>query len=243
LVELGYFTFAINFINLGILFVSDFISAAQPRIWAELAKGERAVVARQIRNLAVVVIFATCLAVSVAQALFGALVVTFVPSFRSAITLFEVLAFVLVCGTAGVIPAQVLGSSTVNRQGVSTLLYAVGIPINAFFAIGAIAAGYGLIGIALASVVAQGLVAVGMLLAARHELSSGGSSLLWFYGSVSVPIVASGAVAFVASLDSLSYIGASDVWSVAAMRMTVVITVWGLLAAAIVVTRKRWASI
>jgi len=240
LVELGYFTFALNFINLGILFVADFISAAQPRIWTELARGEIAAVGRQVRNLTLAVILATCIAVNVAQAMFGAFVVTFVNNFRPAIPVFEILAFVVVCGTAGVIPAQVLASSTVNRQGTATLLYAIGIPINVLLAIAAIAAGYGLVGVAAASVVAQGLVAAAMLVAARRNLFIDGASHVRFYGSAVVLVLVAGFVALFLSRSPITLLGSSEGSASAGFRLIVVVVVWlSIAAAAFAFTRRH----
>lgn len=240
LIELGYFTFVLNFINLGILLVADFISAAQPRIWTELARGEVSAVGRQVRNLTLAVIFATCIAINAAQALFGAFVAGFVPSFVPAIPVFEVLAFVVVCGTAGVIPAQVLASSTVNRQGTATLLYAIGIPINVVLAIGAIATGHGLVGVAAASVVAQGLVAAAMLIAVRRHLFVDGASLFRFYGSAAALVLVAGGVPFFLNLPPLTNLGRSDGWAMAGLRLTVVVAAWvSVSAAAFVVTQRR----
>src|SRR5579864_3304469 len=104
-IELGYFTFVLNIINFGIVVVADFISAAQPRIWTEIAHGAISRVGHNLRTLTLAVIFATSVAVNIAQALFGAMVVAFVPNFRPAIPVFDVFAFVLMCATSGVIPA------------------------------------------------------------------------------------------------------------------------------------------
>jgi O-antigen/teichoic acid export membrane protein len=235
LIELGYFTFALNFINLGILFVADFISAAQPRIWTRLAQGEEAVVGRQVRSLTLAVIFVTCVAINVTQSLFGAFVASFVPSFQAAIPVFEMLAFVVLCGTAGVIPAQVLSSSTVNRQGIATLLYAVGIPINLVLALAALALGRGLVGVAAASVLAQGLVAAAMLVAVRRHLFVDRASQVRFYGPAAALVLITGALAIVISRLS----GGSETWAVAGQRLIVVVSVWLVVAAIAVVTRKR----
>ena len=193
ILALGYFTFVMQFVNLGISLVSDFSNVAQPTLWAKLGQvGDPRSLGVELRRLSLVVLATTCVGVSLGQAAFGAFVHWFVPAFAASITTFEVLILLLACATAGIIPSHLLNSAVLNRQKLAMAIYGAGIPVNAALGILALHLGWGLLGVAWGSVIAQALVSVALLLSVRGYFAVNGSAVGAFFlqmaGTIAVPL-------------------------------------------------------
>ncbi len=195
LTEMGYLTFVMQFIGLGILLVVDFTAVMQPRLWAELGRvASPHVLGAEVRQVMVWLFVITCAMASCAQAGFGALVHWCTPNYLPAVGVFEIYAFLLVCGTMHIIPSYLLNSSTLNKQHVATAIWGAGLVLTAGLAYLAVHSGWGLRGVALCSVGAQTLVSAALLVAIRSYVFNGSHGQWSFYSALAGLLAITGAV-------------------------------------------------
>lgn len=173
LAAMGYFSFAMNFIDMGIQLSSDFYNVMQARLLSELGKaGHLRPLAPMLTRLAVLTVALTCAGANLAQAGFQPLVARFLPQFLPSTVPFEVLAFNLACLSAPMLPATLLTSAVLARQNACVAVQLAGLGLNVTLGAALISAGWGLTGIALSSVVSQlcvGGAYYGLLHAALFE--------------------------------------------------------------------------
>jgi len=239
LTDLGYFTFIMQFINLAILLISDFGNVVQPTLWAELGRvAEPRRLGPQIRKLSLLILAVTCAAANLAQAGFGAFVYSFVPQFEPSVETFEILAFLLACSTATIVPSHLLNSTTVNKQNLVTVIWGIGVPINVGLAYLAVRAGWGLVGIALSSVVAHTVVSAILLFFVRGYLFDGRQGRSTFYGAMfGLPLITLIVFALF-HVEPLAYTGRENVLQAAALRLLLAVTVWAGLGGVVYLRRK-----
>jgi O-antigen/teichoic acid export membrane protein len=227
ILALGYFTFVMQFVNMGISLVSDFGNVVQPALWAKLGQvADPRGLGRELRRLSIVVLATTCVGIGLTQAMFGAFVHWFVPAFAGSVATFEVLVVLLACATAGIIPSHLLNSSVLNRQNLATAIYGAGIPINVALGVLAVHLGWGLIGVAWASVIAQSLVSAALLASVRGHLNVAGSSVGTFYLQMAGLLCATLALFAVLQLLPWPATGSSVALSLLG-RLAIVLGVWG----------------
>ncbi|HLG71777.1 MAG TPA: lipopolysaccharide biosynthesis protein [Chloroflexota bacterium] len=227
LAELGYFTFAMQFVNVAIGFVSDFGNVAQPALWAAMTPGgSPASLGGQIQRLSLVILLATCAAANLAQAGFGAFVLWFVPNFAGAIAPFEIFALLLACGTAGFVPNLVLTSVCVNRQKLVMVIWGAGIPLNAGLGFLAVRTGTGLSGVAAASVAAQGLSSAAALWFVGPYVFARSRERWRFYTVMAATLAVCLAVFAVFHARTLEYSAGSNTAAILACRVGLAGIIW-----------------
>lgn len=240
LTDLGYFTFVMQFINLAILLVADFGNVLQPTLWAELGRGmDWQSLGPKIRRLSLIILGVTCAGANFAQAGFGAFVHWFVPRFEPAVTAFEVLAFLLACSTAGIVPLNLLTSVAVNRQKLAAAIYAVGVPLNIGLAYLAVRSGWGISGIAVSSVFAQAFISVILLYIVRGYFLQRRAEYLSFYGSMVGLLVVALSVFIAYHIGLLSFVGSDSIVEVLVLRLVLACLVWGSIAGGAVYWHRR----
>jgi O-antigen/teichoic acid export membrane protein len=238
--DLGYFTFVIQFINLAILLVSDFCNVVQPALWAELGRVSNVQsLAAEIRRLSLLVLLVTCLGTNLAQIGFGPLVYWFVPRFIPSVIVFEVIALLLALGTLGFVPSHLLNSATINKQNLVMVVWATSLPVNVGLAYAMVKMGWGLSGIALSSVVTQGLVSAVLLVVAQRRISPKEDSQLGFYGSMIGLLVVTFGVFAAFQLEPLVYGGTNRVVVTLILRVVVFGIVWGTIGSFLYLHRRR----
>lgn len=242
LTELGYFTFAMLFVTFAIMLVSDFGNVVQPRLWAELGRSaDPRALGPHVRNLSLMIMAVTCAGVNLAQAGFALLVHWFVPQFTPSVAAFDILAFALAGGTAGILPAHILGSATVNRQNLATVIWGLGIAIGGALAYLAVQGGHGLTGVVTSTVLAQTIVSALLLWAARYYLFAEPRGRLAFCGSM-FGLLSLAAVLFgLFTWGPFAYSSEHFVRA-AVLRTLLTVTAWGGLAALVHLRRKAKAA-
>ncbi len=229
LADLGYFSFSINFINLAIVLVADFGRVLQPALWAELGRDiEIRKLSRHVRALSLTILAVTCVGANFAQAGFGAFVYWFLPKFAPAISTFEILAFLLACGTAAIIPVNLLSSARIARQKAVMVLYGCGLALNAALAFGAVRAGWGLNGIAVTSVFSQLAVSACLLVLVRDYVSEPGRAMVNYYGSIAGLLLITVGVLALYHVAGLSYVGANPAHALL-RRVALATSVWAVV--------------
>jgi PST family polysaccharide transporter len=240
LTQLGYFTFAVQFVNVAILFVADFGNVVQPRLFASLSRDEPYALASTMRKLMFSVLVATAAAASLAQAGFGPFVTWLLPAFRPAVPVFEILIFLVACGSAAIIPTFVLSSATLNRQQYTVVVYAAGVLINGTLAVASIVLGFGLIGVAIASVVSQAAISAVLIASIRAQL---GQHLLGRYFLTLLAVAVFGALVYaILQVGPLTYGPGISLLARFLLRVGMVALAWGLVVAAVVVIRRTAAA-
>lgn len=237
--DLGYFTFVMQYINLGILLVADFGNVVQPKLWASLGSATANDLGAAIRRLSLTVLIATCAFTGLAQALFGVFVAVAVPKFVAAVPLFELLALLLAVGTAGIIPGILLNSAAVNRQRLVTILYGFGMVLNAVAVAAAVRLGMGLAGVAVASVLGQLVVSAALLQRAAPHFIRTRSARAHYYAEATVVLCVTLAISAAFRLPELTFSPSVSVYSVGLRRTAIVTAVWLSVSILAVSMRKR----
>jgi O-antigen/teichoic acid export membrane protein len=130
--ELGYFVFAMNFVNLAIQIFSDFGNVVQPTLWTEMGRtGNVRKLAHDVVDNVIAIMLVACLAVSLGQAAYGPFVSIFLPKFAGSVPLFDVLILTVPLVAASIIPSILLNSAELNRQGMNAGIWAGALVVNA----------------------------------------------------------------------------------------------------------------
>ena len=241
LTALGYLSFSMQFIDSAIKLVSDFQNVLAMRVWSRLGTASHEPLGAASRRLSLIVLIVTCLGINLSQSLFGAFVKLIAPAFAPAVPVFEVLVILLTAGTVGMLPVTILNSPTVNRQKLASLIFGIGVPINAALVIASIKLGYGLVGVAASTVLAQSLVATAMIIAARDQMFHRGERSFPFYAVMLGIYALSIGVDLAFHIDPLRLGEGSHVWVASALRAIVTLVVWAPVF--VVFAKLRWPGV
>ncbi len=240
LTALGYLSFSMQFIDAGIKLVSDFQNVVSMRVWSRLDKHSEPL-GPSARRLSLIVLVVTCMGINLAQSLFGAFVKVIAPAFAFAVPVFEVLAILLTAGTAGMVSLTILNSPRVNKQKLTSVIYGLGVVVNAVLVLASIRLGYGLIGVAVSTVVAQTLVAATLIAAAHTQIFSEDERWLPYYSVLLGIYLLSVAVDVAFHTDALRLGEGNHVFVASALRAVVSLCVWVPVFA--VFARLRWPAV
>lgn len=236
---MGYFTFAMGFIDMGLQLCSDFYNVLQVKLLSELGKtGSIRPLAPMLARLAILTAALTGLGANLAQAGFGPVIARFLPKFLPSVSPFNVLAFNLVCLSAPILPSTVLTSALLNRQKACAVIQVLGLAVNVGVCAALTARGWGLEGVALSSVVSQVVVSILHYRLLHGELFAGARAgeKARFYAWFSALPVFSAAVYLVLAAGPLRA-SASDWLAPLLLRLLVVLGAWG---AVLLAARRAW---
>lgn len=241
---LGYFAFAMNFIDMGIQLSSDFYNVLQARLLSELGRvGRIRPMAPMLTRLAVLTVAATCAGANVAQAGFHPLVAHFLPTFLPSVVPFEVLVFNLACLSAPMLPATLLTSAVLERQRACVAVQLAGLGLNVALGAALTGRGLGLVGIALSSVAAQlfvGAAYYGLLHRALFEDARPGEARRFYAWLAALCAACAGVYAGLGRTEALAGVGSGAWLGPTLLRAGAVGAVWaGLLA---LVHRSWWSD-
>jgi len=156
LTELGYFTFAMFFIQHGCQWVSDFLNVLQSNLFAELGKaGKVRPLSDKLQRISLLILLLSGGAAAAATSGFHFAAALLVPKFLPATPAFEILVLNLVCITAPLLGVAVLISAVVDRQKYLAVIQACGLGVNVGLGWVLVRSGWGLSGIAWSSVMAN----------------------------------------------------------------------------------------
>lgn len=126
IVQLGFYTFAVAYLNNIHKLISDFGNVLSPIIMSELGReGHTQLLQKEFNQLCIILTIVGCFMTNLAQAGFGAMVFWFVPNFIPSISIFEVLAFNIIFTAILVVPLTILQSALINKQNFCNLVYGV----------------------------------------------------------------------------------------------------------------------
>lgn len=166
--ELGLYIFATNFLVLFLDFFKDFARVLKPTIWAscETAPTPQEAFA-DLKKMAIYFSLATAVLIGILQLAFVVLVSFVTVKFLFAQWVFLILVFQLFWESIEKFPEILLTSSRVDRQKIVMYVWAFCLAVNIVLDIAAVMLGFGIIGIAAATTLTQGISTMFM-----YQLSS-----------------------------------------------------------------------
>lgn len=238
--SLGYFTFAMSFINQGCQVVSDFLNVLQTSLFSELGRlGSARPLAPKVMRITLLILLLTGAAAGAAQTGFHPMVALFAPRFLPGVGAFDVLTLNLVAMMAPLLATGLLISTVVDRRHTANALQLGGLLLNLALGWTLATRGYGLEGIAWSSAVSQLAIAAGAFVVVHPYLFEGAPAAepARFYGWCAALVGLTGALHFGMDCGPFAYAEGSPWTAPAAARLTLLAAVWGGAAA---LTRRVW---
>ena len=162
LTDLGLFTFAMGLIIFAINFLADFGRVLEPILWKNSGANKDTKDTIKsfsiIKRVAVYIALFTAVSIPILQVVYNYVIPLATPNYINSVTVFNVLSLYLYLAALAILPAIVLNSSVVNKQNKITFLYGIGLGIAVLFDLGLIYLGFGIVTIAIVTVVSQGFV-------------------------------------------------------------------------------------
>jgi O-antigen/teichoic acid export membrane protein len=216
----------------------DFTSVLQPILWKSLGQhGSVRGISREVTSLWLVYTAMGCVAVTLAQVGFGALVGWWLPTFAQAVPVFEILVFLLVFQNSTQLPTLLLNSTLLNRQHVSLLLWGGALAVNAAAIFAAARAGLGLEAIAATSIGVDVVVAGASYVVTHRSLFNNPHAAWRFYGGLLGLAAVTLGLYLVFQWRPLAYEPTRAVWESLVRRALLALAVWAAVA---VVVWRRW---
>lgn len=235
---LGYYTFAMTFLNQACQLVSDFLNVLQASLLTELGRlGRVRPLAGHLTRLQVLIAAGTGAAAALSQLCVAPFLAWVVPKFSPAAPAIETMTLLFPATTAPLLSVTVLLSSVVDRPGALTAVQALGLVVNLAIGAALISLGCGLEGIAWASALTQwaaAAAAMGLLHRSLFEAAPAGEAAryyAWSAALAALPI----ALHFLLRGAAMSWPGAGGILAgLAAASGT-----WGAIAFLI---RRSWPA-
>ncbi|MBI3548531.1 MAG: oligosaccharide flippase family protein [Elusimicrobia bacterium] len=241
---MGYFVFAMGFIDMGLQLCSDFYNVLQVQLLSELGKtGSLRPLAPLLTRLAVLTAALTCIGANLAQAGFAPIIGRFLPKFQPSVVPFDVLAFNLVCLSAPILPSTVLTSALLNRQKMCCVIQVLGLVVNVAGCALMTSWGWGLEGVAVSSVISQIFVSILHYRLLHGALFAGAAprEKIRFYSWFASLPVASLAVYLVLQHGSPALLATREDWlGPLCLRVAIVSAAWSAIL--FQVYRSWWAD-
>ncbi len=243
LTEVGYFTFAKQCVWGGVMLGASLPVVLQAKLWAGLGRaGDPQTLGPQIRQVTVWLFLLTCAMVTCAQASFGAMVHWFAPAYAPSVETFELLAFLMACGLVQSIPIYVLTSATVNRRRLPTVLWGAGVLLSLALTTAAVRAGWGLRGIALASVIAQTVISALFVFSMQRHVCAGWRDRLSLNGALLGLLAVTVGLYAAYHLAPLAYASPRPMAVTFSLRLAAACVVWAAVGGAVLL-RGRSRSV
>ena len=169
--DYGIFAFAATPVTVLARGIASLHTVLMPAVWGEMAD-ERRVGAwgRPAARATMLLALAAGALTSVSQAGFGPLVHVVAPQFARSIPILEVLAFNVLLLSVAAVPSLVLDSAVVNRQARHLGIWVAALALNLVANVAVLAAGGGILGVAVNDICVQGLAVVAVFVVARPYL-------------------------------------------------------------------------
>jgi O-antigen/teichoic acid export membrane protein len=158
---LGIYSYAAVYTGLGSLFLRDFGNVLGPVLWTKAGQAEnRTHIFRDSKRIIIYLSIAAAMMIPLLQICFYLLVELVTKKYAASTAIFIILSCNLYMVALLIVPALILQSSAVNKQGVSLKSYIFGLILNVICDIAAIRMGHGIKAIALINVTIQSMVTV-----------------------------------------------------------------------------------
>ena len=188
--ELGLFTFAIGFILFAVNFLADFGRVLEPILWKNSGEGEKAVESFLIiKRIAVYFALLTAIGIPLLQIAYGYIIPLVNPNYINSISVFNVLSLYIFLAALAMFPAVCLNSSVVNKQSQLTFLYGIGLGLAVLLDLILVHLGYGIVPIAMATIVSQGLITFSAYCLARPYITKKMKEFVVLQGKILFPFI------------------------------------------------------
>lgn len=190
--DLGFYTFITSIINSVILLFSDFGNVLQPVLYTNLGKSDNH--CEQYSSLCRIGVYlslSTAITISASQIGFYSLTNFFLTKYAESVPVFNVLAFNIYVLSLSMIPSIILNSTVVNRQKFNTLIWGIGLLLALVLDYAAIISGYGILGVALATIMTQVFITTILFCSVRKYLFREAAESASFMRKIIPPILVS----------------------------------------------------
>lgn len=183
--EMGLYTAAAVFITYAQVLPSDFIRVLTPILWKESTSGGF----KDASRITIYVALATAIFIPFMQLLFYLVREVLTPQYTDSIAVFNILSYNIYLAMICAAPFLILSSSVANRQNAVLVTYLVGLALEIGLVILAIKLGYGLTGVALSTIVTQGVMTVTVFIMAYKYMFTRVREALNSYFLILLPFV------------------------------------------------------
>lgn len=240
--DYGLYSYAVVPATIMARAVASLHTALTPAVWTEMADKRRSGAWGRSAGMATVLLgILAGAATNLGQAVFGPAVQVVAPSFAGSVPVFEILALNVVLLSVAAVPSLVLDSTEVNRQVRHLGLWVGALAVNGLANAVVLAAGAGLLAIAVNDIWVQAGVITATYLLARPHLPSDWPErivLAWLGVCIAATIAVAGLLTTIAP--------SPDDWAslliACVCRLGIVCTTWGLVGLVFQRRRPRWSS-
>ncbi len=188
-IELGYYTAAAFMVQFLTQLPGDFVTVLQPKLYRELGKENRLA---DIKGLVVhttrAYVYLSALAILMLWTWFPPLIHLLLPKYEPSIPVLRILSLTIFFSSLLVVPYTILYSPGINRQLLCVGVWGGSALLTAGSGYGLLRLGYGLSGIAVASVLGQAMAAAAFLFLTRHYYCEWMDQKWHFYLELLAPI-------------------------------------------------------
>lgn len=172
LYELGLFTFAMGFILFATNFLADFGRVLEPILWKNSGENEGAVDFFSIlKRISVYFALLIAIGIPLLQIGYGYIIPLITPNYMNSVIVFNVLSLYIFLVALATFPSVCLNSSAVNKQNQLTFLYGIGLGFAVLFDIVLVRLGFGIVPIAMATIISHGVITFSAYFLARPYIS------------------------------------------------------------------------
>lgn len=194
---LGIYSYAAVYTGLGSIFLRDFGKVLGPVLWTKAGHAKnRAHIFRDSKRIIIYLSIAAAIMIPLLQICFYFLVELVTKKYAASTAIFIILSCNLYMVALLTVPALILQSSGVNKQGVSLKSYILGLILNIICDIAAIRMGQGIKAIALINVTIQGVVTMVNYYFIRDYLFEKKQEFTIFMKLAGIPLLLSVAFSF-----------------------------------------------
>lgn len=190
LAELGIFAFAMGFILFAVNFLADFGRVLEPMLWKNSGENQDSIESFSIiKRTAVYLSLLTAISIPLLQITYDYIIPLITPNYINSITVFNILSLYLYLVALTMLPAIVLNSSVVNKQTKLTLLYGIGFGLAVLFNLGLIHFRFGIMAIAIVTIISQGLITFSAYCLTRPYITKKIKEFVILQGKILFPFV------------------------------------------------------
>lgn len=152
--EMGLYTAAIVFVAYAQVLPADFSKVLTPVLWRESTTDGF----KDASRITIYVALATAIFIPLTQLIFYLIREVITPQYIDSIPVFNILSYNIYLAIVCVAPFLILSSSVTNKQNIVLVVYVIGLVVEIGLIILAVKLGYGMAGVALSTIIAQGIM-------------------------------------------------------------------------------------
>lgn len=190
--DLGLYTFTATIVAATISLFADFGGVLQPILWTNLGKAKNYIDEfKSLRRIAVFISIAAAVSITISQIGFYLLTHLLAKNYIEGIYVFNILALSIFLVSITIIPSVILNSSVINKQTLNAKIRSIGLILNIILNYLIITMGFGIVGVAAATIVTYILVALLLFFVIRGYMFYSGEEFLKFMVTIFTPFIVS----------------------------------------------------